>query len=254
MISDFRLFNTPLTTTIDNLSQWDLETMRIIYQIISHYTDEVDPRKSLREIDSTYTEGLNEAMIQKSNVNLVQVNMAKNAVQVRFEEIVGSKLQTAKLSDLKAILKNLERINPYRYNLLTLWEDPVKRRVIDAEIKRQFKNLGWSKKFIENNVLPVRPKDASKVITISYGSPYLKVRGGVMRELAEDNFHTMGSDRIIICTSTLEGMRSEAYREALASLDYIDPEKDIDWEKYRLINGILNDVYKHGCVGAEESY
>ena len=104
MISESRLFNTPLTTTIDKLSQWDLETMRIIYQIISHYTDEVDPRKSLAEIDSTYTEGMNEAMTQKSNVNLVQVNMAKNAVQVRFEEIVGDNFQADKLSDLKAVL------------------------------------------------------------------------------------------------------------------------------------------------------
>ena len=254
MISDSRLFNTPLTTTIDNLSQWGLEMMRIIYQIISHYTDEVDPRKSLAEIDSTYTEGMNEAMTQKSNVNLVQVNMAKNAVQVRFEEIVGDNFQAAKLSDLKAVQKNLERTNPYRYNLLTLWEDPVKRRVIDAEVKRNFNKLGWSRDFIENNVLPVRPEDASKFITVSYRSPYLKVRGDMMRELAENNFHTTGSDRIIICTSTLEGMRSEAWKMALEAVDIDDPDHSEFWGNYGLINGILRDIYKHGCVGAEESY
>lgn len=254
-MSDFRLFNTPLTTTIDKLAQWDLETIRIIYQILSHYTYEVDPRKSLKEIEQTYTEGLNEAMVEKSNVvNLIQVEMAKNAVQVRFEGILGDNLGAAKLSDLKAVLKNLERINPYRYNLLTLWKDPVKRRVIDAEVKRKFNTLGWSKDFIENSVLPVRPEDASKVITISFGSPYLKVRGDLMRELAESNFHTVGSDRIMICKSTLEGMRSETWKMALEAVDIDDPDHSRFWGNYGLVNGILRDVYKHGCVGAEENY
>ena len=72
-----------------------------------------------------------------------------------------------------------------------------------------------------------------------------------MRELAENNFHTTGSDRIIICTSTLEGMRSWAWKMALEAVDIDDPDHSEFWGNYGLINGILRDIYKHGCVGAE---
>ena len=177
MISDSRLFNTPLTTTLDKHEHWDLETISIIYQIISHYTDEVDIIKPLSEIELTYTEGVDETKVGINTVDLDQIKVAMDALQVRFEGIFNE----LDLGELEALLANLNLINPYRFNLLTLWRYPNRRKIIDAEIKKQFKKLGWSGDFIENNVLPVRPERAPKVFTLIFDRPYLIVEEGVLR-------------------------------------------------------------------------
>jgi hypothetical protein len=239
MISDSRLFNTPLTTTLDKISQWDLETISLVYQTVSHYTDEVDIIKPLSEIELTYTEGADETKVGINTVDLDQIKVAMEALEIRFEDI----FKGSDLGELEALLANLNLINPYRFNLLTLWRYPNKRKIIDAEIKKQFKKLGWSLDFIENNVLPVRPEEVHKVFTLIFDRPYLIVDEDVLKGF---------TDKDSISVGVLREIRSDIFREYLKSPEYGGPY-EIDRERFYkecdLIDSVLRDAYKNGCKG-----
>lgn len=242
MISDSRLFNTPLTTTLDKHEHWDLETISTIYQIISHYTDEVDIIKPLSEIELTYTDGVDETKVGIDTVDLDQIKVAMDALQVRFEGIFNE----LDLGELEALLANLNLINPYRFNLLTLWRYPNRRKIIDAEIKKQFKKLGWSGDFIENNVLPVRPERAPKVFTLIFDRPYLIVEEGVLRGF---------TDKDSISAGVLREIRSDIFREYLKSTEYGGPyeiDREMFYKECDLIDSVLREVYKNGCKGVVE--